>query len=360
MGLADLSGPINFKYLIIGGIIILATSIAMYMLKGILSFGLTISLWIIVIIVISIMVVIAILILTITGYLRYGSEGFLFAKARQNGLAVYLDSELGSGIADFALAEKASPKDVVLKDEESGIKVDPSMLDSNARPMRLKGGLDLYLYSFYNFMPQSVNNHAAFATINKYFKEKCRELNFLSVKEFVELVSDPEHFLDRNVAIKLNKYFELSEAKDIDGNTITVKANDGSMVPKMVYTRRFEDWIEQYTELDGTVVPRHLGMVEQDLEIETTKQLIAKARQDISVLPIMGGLLAGDEAFKYNSVAYSSQHLGHVLMLYYTKMMEDIKGQIETWMYIIGLVAIIGAIGVSVYIASMAFSGKGA
>jgi hypothetical protein len=71
----------------------------------------------------------------------------------------------------------------------------------------------------------------------------------------------------------------------------------------------------------------------------------------------MGGLLAGDEAFKYNSVAYSSQHLGHVLMLYYTKMMEDIKGQIETWMYIIGLVAIIGAIGVSVYIASMAFKG---
>lgn len=89
-------------------------------------------------------------------------------------------------------------------------------------------------------------------------------------------------------------------------------------------------------------------------------QLIAKARQDISVMPIMGGLIAGTEAFKYNSVAYSSQHLGHVLMLYYTKMMEDVKGQIETWMYIIGLVAIIGAIGVSVYIASMAFKGTGA
>jgi hypothetical protein len=206
-------------------------------------------------------------------------------------------------------------------------------------------------------MPQSVNNHAAFATINKYFKEQCRELNFLSVKEFVELISDPEHFLERNTAIKLNKYFKLAEATDKNGDPVLVKANDGTMVPKMVYVRRYEDWIEEYTNDAGVVIPRHLGMVEQDLEISTTIQLIAKARQDISVLPIMGGLLAGDEAFKYNSVAYSSQHLGHVLMLYYTKMMEDIKGQIETWMYIIGLVAIIGAIGVSVYIASMAFKG---
>lgn len=353
----DISGPFNLKHIIVGGLIILATSVAMYMLKGVLSFGFVVPLWLIVIIIISVMVVIAILILNIVGYLRYGSEGFLFAKARQNGLAVYLDSELGSGIADFALAEKASPKDVVLKDEESGIKVDPSMLDSNARPMRLKGGLDLYLYSFYNFMPQSVNNHAAFATINKYFKEQCRELNFLSVKEFVELISDPEHFLERNTAIKLNKYFKLGEATDKNGAPILVKANDGTMVPKLVYVRRYEDWIEEYTNDDGVAIPRHLGMVEQDLEISTTIQLIAKARQDISVLPIMGGLLAGDEAFKYNSVAYSSQHLGHVLMLYYTKMMEDIKGQIETWMYIIGLVAIIGAIGVSVYIASMAFKG---
>ena len=351
----DLAGPFNWKHLVIGGLIILATSVAMFLLKGVLSFGIVIPLWMIVIIIISIMVIISILILTIVAYLRYGSEGFMFAKARKNGFAVYLDSELGSGIADFALAEKANPKDVVLKQEESGIKVDPSMLDSNARPLRLKGGLDLYLYSFYNFMPQSINNHAAFAAINRYFKTECRELGFLSVKEFVELVSDPEHFLERNVSIKLNKYFKLSEAKDKDGNVITVKANDGTQIPKYVYTRRYEDWIEEYTNADGMVIPRHLGMIEQDLEISTTIQLIAKARQDISVMPIMGGLLAGDEAFKYNSVAYSSQHLGHVLMLYYTKMMEDIKGQIETWMYIIGLVAIIGAIGVSVYIASMAF-----
>lgn len=346
------AGPFDLKHLLIGGAIILVTSIAMFMLKGVLSFGLVIPLWMIVIIIVSIMVGIAILVMTITGYLRYGSEGFLFAKARKNGTGVYIDAELGSDVADFVLAEKASPKDVVLKDEESGIKVDPSLLSSNARPLRFKGGLDVYIYSYYNFMPQTIRNHAAFAAINNYFEKECKELNFLSIKEFVELISDPEHFLERNATIKLNKYFKVSEARESDG---TCKLNDKNE-PIYTYVRRYEDWIEEH-EVDGCIVPGHMGLVEQDISLPGMIQLIAKARQDVSVMPIMGGLIAGTEAFKYNSVAYSSQHLGHVLMLYYTKMMEDIKGQIETWMYIIGLVAIIGAIGVSVYIASMAFKG---
>jgi hypothetical protein len=348
------AGPFDIKHLVIGGIIILVTGIAMFMLKGLLSFGLVIPLWMIVIIIISTMVIVAILVMTITGYLRYGSEGFLFAKARKNGTGVYIDAELGSDVADFVLAEKASPKDVVLKDEESGIKVDPSLLSSNARPLRFKGGLDVYIYSYYNFMPQTIRNHAAFAAINRYFENECHELNFLSIKEFVELISDPEHFLERNATIKLNKYFKITEAKNPDDST---KIGDDGKTPLFTYARRYEDWIEEYTEADGTVIPRHRGLIEQDISLPNMIQLIAKARQDVSVMPIMGGLIAGTEAFKYNSVAYSSQHLGHVLMLYYTKMMEDLKGQIETWMYIIGLVAIIGAIGVSVYIASMAFKG---
>jgi hypothetical protein len=83
-------------------------------------------------------------------------------------------------------------------------------------------------------------------------------------------------------------------------------------------------------------------------------QLLAKARQDVSTLPIMGGLIAGNEAFKYNSVSYSSQHLGHVLMLYYTKMMDDLKGKIDLLTYgIVALMILVGG-GVAMYLISMA------
>lgn len=259
----DIAGPFDIKHIIIGGLIVLVTGIAMFMLKGILSFGLVIPLWLVVIIVITIMVIIAILVMTITGYLRYGSEGFLFAKARKNGTGVYIDAELGSDVADFVLAEKASPKDVVLKDEESGIKVDPSLLSSNARPLRFKGGLDVYIYSYYNFMPQTIRNHAAFAAINNYFEKECKELNFLSIKEFVELVSDPEHFLERNATIKLNKYFKVAEAKNADGSSKTNEKGDAIYT----YVRRYEDWIEEYVDDDGFTVPKHIGLVEQDISV---------------------------------------------------------------------------------------------
>jgi hypothetical protein len=86
--------------------------------------------------------------------------------------------------------------------------------------------------------------------------------------------------------------------------------------------------------------------------------LLGKARQDVSVLPIMGGLIAGTEAFKYNSVAYSSQHLGHVLMLYETKIRDAMKGMFD--MMTVGIVALLVLCGTGfcIYIASMAF-GKG-
>jgi hypothetical protein len=278
--------------------------------------------------------------------LRYGQEGFLFATARKKGLGVYIDAELGSEVAEFVLAEKASPKDVVLKDEESGIKVDPGLLSAEARPMRFPRGLDVYIYSYYNFMPQTIRNHAAFSAIKHYFDTNCRELNFLSVKEFVELISDPEHYLERNSLIKLNKYFKLREMKDKDGNPL----QDREGQTRFTYVRQFQT-IDEKTGMGK--------WIEQDISLPMMIQLIAKARQDVSVLPVLGGLLAGNEAFKHNSVPYSSQHLGHVLMLYYTKMMDELKAKVDLLTY--GIVALMILIGgaVCIYVISMAF-GKGA
>jgi hypothetical protein len=337
-------GPFDLKDIIIGAAIIIVTAVAMFLLKGVLYFGVVLPIWILVIILISLVVIIFMLVLTIMRYLRFGKEGFLFATARRQGKAVYIDAELGSDIAEFVLSEKVNPKDVVLKDEESGIKVDPSLLDSYSKPMRFPGGLDVYIYSYYNFMPQSVRNHAAFATIKIYFDTKCRELNFLSIKEFIELISDPEHYLERNALIKLNKYFKVSEQRDKDGNVVMMQ--DGQ-TPKLTYVR-------QFLAIDPDT--KQEKWIEQDISLPQMIQLISTARKDISVLPIMGGLLAGNEAFKYNSVAYSSQHMGHVLMLYYTKLVDEMKGKIEILTYgIVALMILIGG-GVAIYIISQAFA----
>lgn len=350
-------GPFDVKNLLIGGAIIAVTSIAMFLLRGPLTFGFVVPIWMFVIALVVVVVIVFVLMATILGYLRWGSEGFLFATARKNGTAIFIDAELGSDNADFALAEKSNPKDVVLVDEESGIKVDPSMLDSNCRPLRFKGGLDVYIYSYYNFMPQTIRNHSAFKAIEEYFKTECKELGFLSVKEFVELISDPEHYLERNALIKLNKYFKISEKLDSDGK---VQYSDAeNKIPLYTYVRRYEAFIDEYIDDNGVIVPGHYGLVEQDITLTGMVQLIARARQDVSVLPVMGGLIAGTEAFKNNSVAYSSQHLGHVLMLYYTKLIDEMKGKIEILTYgIVGLMLLCGT-GVCIYLAGMVFKGSG-
>lgn len=351
-------GPFSGKHVIVGGLIIVVTCVAMYLLKGILGFGIVLPLWILISVVIALMVIFAILILTILGYLRWGAEGFLFARARKEGKPVYIDCELGSEVGEFVLAEKSTPKDVVLLNEDSGIKVDPSMLDSYAKPLRMPLGLDLYIYSYYNFMPQTIRNHSAFKSVKQYFDNNCKELNFLSIKEFVELISTPEHSLEHNAMNMLNKYFKLSPAMSV---VIDPETKEETLVPMMVRTSEGNEiqkytYVRQFHTIDDKGNER---WVEQDLDLPEMIQLIAKARKEVSALPLLGGLLTGTEAFKYNSVAYSSQHLGHVLMLYWQKMIEDNKKTIE-WLTIgITALLILCGAGFAIYVASMAFSKMG-
>src|SRR5512137_2015815 len=104
-------GPFDLMQLVIGAVVIVAVGVVMFLMKGMLSIGVTLPIWILVIILVTILVVIFLLVSTIMGYLRFGQEGFLFATARKKGLGVYIDAELGSEVAEFVLAEKATPKD---------------------------------------------------------------------------------------------------------------------------------------------------------------------------------------------------------------------------------------------------------
>ena len=351
------AGPFDLKQLIIGACIIIATSVAMVVLKGFLSFGFVFPIWMFVIALITVVVVIAILVLTIIRYCRWGYEGFIFAKGRLLGLDVGIDTELGSSRSEFFLCEKDTPKDIVLKDTESGTKIDPAMLDSFCKPMEFPMGLRVHIFTYYNYMAQSVQNHAAFKAIEKFFKEDpaCDELRFLSIKEFCELMSDPEHYLEHNAGVKLNKYFKQAQDRNPDGTPAFIPGENGVMVPKMIFVRQFET---QDKAEDGTPIgaPK---WVEQAINLPELMQKLAEARRKIYSLPIPGGLIAGNEAFKNNSVAYSSQHLAHVLMLYYSKIMEDLKGQVELLTYgIVALLILVGG-GLGVYIAGMGFKAAG-
>jgi hypothetical protein len=346
-------GPFKTGDMLIVGIIMVIVCVVAALARGMLMIPLMIPAWLLLIAITVILMLGVLLVLTIARYWMNGKEGFVFSIARATGLPVYIDAELGSGDADFVLGEKTKPKDITFKDEVSGIKIDPSLLSKDAIPMNFAKGLRIYIYSYYNYMPQSIRNHAAFKAIEDYFNDECPELNFLTVKEFVELVSDPEHFLEHNALIKLNKYFKIQPKKDKEGKDVLTADNK----PVLTYVRQFQTKdIDEFLG-DGTTPNPTFGQmiwIVQDMGLPDMLQAISKARKDISKLPVTGGYLAGTEAFKNNSVAYSSQHFAHALMLYLAKIKAEAGNQERILLYCIGAAIVLLGGGLSFYIINMA------
>lgn len=299
MNLNRMVGPFNLKDLIIIGGIIVSVSVAMFLMKGYLSLPVVQGLWLIIIEIVVTAGLLILLIKTINGYWKWGKEGFLFATARLTGLPVYIDAELGSSNADFVLGEKKKPKDVSFADEESGVKIDPSMMSAAAKPLNFPLGLIIYCFSYYNYMAQSLNNHAAFKEMEDYRKEikKDDPLTFLPMKEWVELISCPEHMLEHDANNKLNKYFKQDQAKDEKGELIHNTRGE----PVMSHFRK-------YQAPDGK-------FYEVELSLTEMMKAIAKQRNDLARRPISGGYLTLTEAFVNNSIAASSQHIQQLMMV---------------------------------------------
>lgn len=301
--------------------------VAVFLFKSFLSPVIGLPLYIIIGVAIIPLVIIFILVNILLKIFRYGKEGFTFMKARNDGLSVLIDVEIGTNNAEFIVGEKSNPKDIVFKDDASGVKVDPSLVSSHAEPLRFPKGLDVYGYAFHNWLPQTTRNHLAFKAIVDYRhnEPEMKEIEFLPDKEFIELISKPEHFLDADIKTKVGKYF-------------TAKKNpDGSIK----YFRRFaegKDWVEE------------------EVEIPEITRLINKAKGDITNLPIATGYFSMNEAFKYNSVSYSAQHLSQ-LKIMIEQMADEKWGKLMNWMQygIVGLMILCGA-GFAIYIASMAFA----
>jgi hypothetical protein len=178
-------------------------------------------------------------------------------------------------------------------------------------------------------LPQTTRNHLAFKAIVDYrqSEEEIKQLDFLPDKEFIELISKPEHFLEADLKTKVGKYFKAR------------KTDKG----EVKYYRQ---------EMDGD------KWFETEIDIPEITRIIQKAKGDITNLPIATGYFSMNEAFKYNSVAYSAQHLAQ-LKIMIEQMADERWMKIMNWMQygIVGLMILCGA-GFAIYISSMAF-GKG-
>jgi hypothetical protein len=313
------------------GILILA---ALFLMKGVIGFVIGLPLYMLLGAAVIPGVIIMILLNILLKIRRYGKEGFVFMQARNDGLPVLIDVEIGTGNAEFVVGEKANPKDITFKDESSGVKIDPSLVSAHAEPLRFPNGLDIFGYAYHNWLPQTTRNHLAFKAIIEYRHrdEEMKQLDFLPDKEFIELISKPEHFLDADLKTKVGKYFKTKK--------------DDAGAPK---------YYRQYSEMVGNEVK----WFEEEIEIPEIIRLINKAKGDITNLPIATGYFSMNEAFKYNSVAYSAQHLSQLKILI-EKLADEKYAKLMNWMQygIVGLMLLCGT-GVCIYLASMAFNKAG-
>lgn len=301
----------------------------LYFLKGLLGMIIGLPIYFIAMVLIVPLTIIFILVNILIKIYKNGKEGFVFMRARNDGLPVLIDIEIGTNNAEFVVGEKANPKDITFTDQESGVKVDPSLVSAYTEPLRFPLGLEIFGYAYHNWLPQTTRNHLAFKAIIEYrhTDKEIRELDFLPDKEFIELISKPEHFLEADIRTKISKYFKSK--KDDTG--------------ALRYYRQF---------LNGD------KWFEQEIDIPEITRLIQTAKSDITRLPIATGYFSMNEAFKYNSVAYSAQHLAQLKILI-EQLADEKWGKIMNWMQygLVGLMILCGA-GFAIYIASMAF-GKG-
>jgi len=318
--ITDIGIPVGF------GAVVL---VIIFFMKGFLSFIIGVPIWILAMAIVVVFLGIFIPVNILIDFFRYGKEGFTFMNARKKGKPVLVGVEIGSNNAEFVVGDKENPKDPLFKDEVSGVKVDPSLVSAYAEPLRFPGGLEIYGYAYHNWLPQTTRNHLAFKAIIEYFhnEPKMHELNFLMEKEFIELISKPEHFLESDLRTKVGKYFKK-------------KAGDAGSI---TYYRQFEK--------DGK-------WYEQEISMPRIIELIHQAKADITKLPIATGYFSMNEAFKYNNISYSAQHLSQLKSLLQQLMFDKMSSLVNWMQYGTIIIGILAVLIIGIYVmASTVFKG---
>jgi hypothetical protein len=310
--------------------------------RGLFAAVYGVPLWILAIAAVVVGTLLFIPVSIVANFYKNGREGFVFMQCRKEGIPCICDVEIGTGNAEFIAGIKDDPKSPVFKDEQSGLKVDPSLISAFAEPLRFSGGLNVIGYGHHNWLPQTHKNHLAFKAIEDYFnpdienrpwmrmtKAEKEELCCFSIHEKIELISKAEHFLEADTKSKLGKYFKT--ARDQAGNPMLDEAGN------QIYYRPFSGKGGEPLVQHDVTVPNMIG-------------LIRKARSDIEELPIATGYYSMKEAFVNNNTPYSAQHLLNLKNL--LRQLADAQWmKMMNWMqYGIIICAIIATLVIGAYI----------
>jgi hypothetical protein len=290
--LKDAVAPVGF------GVVVIAL---LFIMKGWLNFVIGIPIYIIGIALVALIIPTITLFTIVMSFYRYGPEGFVAMECRREGKDAILNTEIGTGVTEFLVGTKRDPKDPIYSDDQGGVKVDPSLVSQYSEPLRLSGGLNVFGWAHHSMFPQTTRNHLAFKGIVEYFDDielavklcenpspeelSVASLDFLTINERVELIMKPEHFLEEDLKTKVGKYFKQRVEKD---------------TKEVVYFRQFEKEGKWY---------------EQTVNVPQLRHAIQRVKSDLQKRPIPWGYYCMTEAFKYNNVPYTAQHLSSLKML---------------------------------------------
>lgn len=322
------------------GLVVIAILVIM---RGVLNFVIGLPIWLIGIVLAVCGTIIFILFNMIVGFYRNGKEGFVFMEARKTGKLVICDVEVGTNMAEFVLGEKKDPKSPLFEDDKSGVKLDPTMVSAHSEPMSFPGGLKIIGFGYKDFLPQTSRNHLAFKGIVDYFTDgeknadkehPAKKLDFLTANEKIALVRKPEHFLEADLKTLVGKYFKTRNEGEGDGK-------------RTIYFRIWPKVDEKGEQVykDGKEV-----WFEQQVNIPELIRAVQQMKSDISKLPIHTGYFCMNEAFKFNNVAYTAQHVAELKNLLWQLAAEEAKAWDRIWTYGCIIIGIIGVTGLCFFV----------
>lgn len=319
-----------------------------FFLKGILGAIVGVPIWLIACFVIGALTLFFTPTNILVGFWKFGREGFTFMEARKTGQMVIEDVEVGTGNAEFILGKKNDPKDPIFQDEQSGVKMDPTMVSSYADPRRHPGGLNIIGFGHDSLLPQNHRNHLATKRMVEFIQTTpyMKILLFLPIKEIIELLKKPEHFLEADVKTKVGKYYK---ARIIDEGT------PEKPVKRVAY---FHEYQKTVVQPDGSEVVkwfrREIPINSDDESNPGIVQIIRRAKSDLDKLPILtgkdefngkrGDFFCMNEAFKYNPVSYTAQYASWLKNI--LQRMADMNAMKWFNWWTMGLIAM-GIIGVT-------------
>ena len=245
----------------------------------------------------------------------WNPEGPVFIAARKKGLPVLRVTDPGTGHARHVLGEKEREDDPIYSKNKWGLHADPSYIEGDASPEWHPNGLLIYATSPNATFPVSPKSALAQKTILKHRRDRreFKDLDFLSDRDLLVLLSSPAAHLEHDAGIFIETYKPMIVGFDDAGNPIEVEMTTNDLVERL---KAFKDYI--------------------------------------TTLPIEGGAFAYHEYFRNNPYAHSSQTTQRLNYLF--QKIADRKAALADKLWTYGLIGMgmLGAVGVTIYIISIA------